>query len=162
VSPYRDTPASYRAQQIRLAEPLPIVALLGVGVFFAVPLIAACETGAVLGASLIAVFGLLIVTLVLLGRHRAWIVMMPREERLRVVRLRGFSYSAATLRLSESMSVDCSLAADNTMWIFVVAKDGRAARVIPATSSAMIDRLQSAIDDAVRSSGTRPGTPSPR
>jgi hypothetical protein len=154
--------SSNRPRQIRLAEPLPFLELLFVGGAFTLPLFAALASESIAWTSLVVVAGGLVATLVILSRHRAWIVMMPREERLRVVRLRGFSYSAATLHLSDAMSVECALAVDHTMWLFVVAKDGRTARVIPATSSTMIDHVQSAIDEAISSSETRPGTPSPR
>ena len=135
--------------------------LAGVAMLFTTPMLAAFVTESVIGVCVVAACAALVLWLALVCRHRAWIVMMPREERVRVVRLCAFSYSAATLRLSESMSVECS-PVGNKMWIFVVAKDGRAARVIPASSTRMIARVQSAIEDALKSSDTRPGTPSRR
>ena len=161
MSPYRSTPASSRAHELRLAEPLPTRELFGVGVLFATPFLAAFATESVFGMCVVTGFAVLVASLVLLCRHRAWLVMMPREERLRVVRLRAWSYSASTLRLSEAMTVECS-PVGNTMWLFVVAKDGRAARVIPAASTRTIERVRAAIEEALKSSDTRPGTPSPR
>lgn len=161
MSPYRNTPAPLGARELRLAAPLSAEGVLLAAAIFTPLLLAAYVSESVIGACLVAAGFLLVVSLVLLCRHRAWIVMMPLEERVRVVRLRGFSYSAATLRLSESMSVECS-PVGKTMWLFVVAKDGRAARVIPSASARMMTRVQHALEDAVRSSDTRRGTPSPR
>lgn len=162
MTPYRSTPDAKGAQQLRFAEPLSAESVL-LALAIVTPLFLGAWTAESLfvGACLVApVFVLVVVALVVL-RHRAWIVMMPREERLRVVRLRAFSYSAATLRLSDAMTVECAPVGE-TMWIFVVAKDGRAARVIPASSSRTIERVRSAIEDALSSSEARPGTPSPR
>jgi hypothetical protein len=64
--------------------------------------------------------------------------------------------------MSNAMSVECA-PVGNTMWLFIVAKDGRAARVIPASSHDMVDRIERAIADALSSSSdTRPGIPNPR
>ena len=149
------------SQELRLAEPVLSAELLLVAVVFGSLFFAALEADSTLWSCSIAGAGALAAMLVLHVRRRAWIVMMPLEERLRVVRLHAFSYSAATLHLTDAMSVECA-PVGKTMWLFVVAKDGRAARVIPAVSPRMIERVQTAIEDAIRSSDTRPGSPSPR
>jgi len=160
MSPYRSTPASNRVLQIRLAEPIPGEALLSITGIFTPMFLVGWASGSDFGTCF-AVSGFVLAVLLFLAcRHRAWVVMMPREERVRVVRLHGFSYSASTLRLNDATSVECS-PVGSTMWLFVVAKDGRAARVIPAAPH-MLERLQSAIEEALRSSDIRRGTPSPR
>ena len=161
MSPYRSSRSANGSYELRLVEPVLSAELLLVSVVFGSLLFAAALERSALWACLFAGAGALVAMLVLHFRRRAWIVMMPREERLRVVRLHAFSYSAATLRLSDAMSVECA-PVGKTMWLFVVAKDGRAARVIPAMSMRMIERVQTALEDALKSSETRPGTPSPR
>ena len=151
MSPYRSTSTSSGARELRLVEPLSAEGVLLAGAIFTPLLLGAYVSQSVIGTCLVGAGFVVVLSLVLLFRRRAWLVMMPREERLRVVRLRGFSYSAATLHLSASMTVECS-PVGKTMWLFVVAKDGRAARVIPAASARVIDRVQSALEDAIKSS----------
>jgi hypothetical protein len=148
---------------LRLAEPFPIGKLLLVaaicGPYVGAPFFE--SGGSVDFACIAGAIGFLVASALLLARRYAWIVTIPNEERLRVVRQRAFDYAASTLELSASVRVECA-PVGNTMWIFVVATDGRAARVIPAASSRMIERVQNAIEAALKSSDTRPGTPSPR
>ena len=100
--------------------------------------------------------GFVLTALALVTRHHAWIAVVPNEARVRVVRLHAWSYSAATLTFSEAMAVECAPVGD-VMWLYVVARDGRAARVLPA-SAQVVDEVEAFL----KSSDTRPGIPSPR
>lgn len=149
MSPYRSgKTGTNRARVLRLSEPVSIANALLVGAVFFGPLPWAFADG-VCVACLFAVPGALAAALVLAFRHRAWVVFMPHEERVRVVRTWGWSYSASTLSLAESTNVECS-PLGNTMWLFIVEKSGRCARVLPVTSTHAVARLQAALDDALR------------
>ena len=157
MSPYRSSPSLACPHELRLAEPLPVAELVLVSNVFGPLFLWMCVCQSVVGLTIVAASGVLVFLLVLMFRHRAWLVIVPNEERLRVVRLRAWSYSASTLHLSDDMRVECS-PIGNAMWLFVVARDGRAARVLPALSMRLVDDVEA----FVKSCGTRPGTPSPR
>ena len=81
-------------------------------------------------------------------RAEAWIVLMPAQERVRVVRLVGFGVHASTLRLSRSMTVDYTIRAGRT-WIALVDAEGGYAPILPATGgiagSAELSRLEATL-----------------
>lgn len=156
MSPYRSTPSSSPSRVLCVAEPRLVFLLLVVA--FAIgplPWTMVDDTAAT-WASVFAAAGAVASVLALITRHRAWIIVAPDEERVRVVRLRAWTYSASTLRLSD-VSVERSFV-DGVPWLFVVAKDGHAARVLPTASKRLIDEVEA----FVKSSGARPETPSPR
>jgi len=151
MSPYRHTRPANAPVVLRLSEPITLVfasvALLVSGTFACLDWSSAGDHLAV-SACVRALVGVALATFAFVRRQHACIVMVPSQERLRVVRVAGLGYSAATLRLSRRVSVEYSLIGKSA-WLMLVAEDGRFARVLPATSDVIASGARERVEAAL-------------
>lgn len=84
-------------------------------------------------------------------RAEAWVVLLPRAERVRVVTLRGLGVDEHTLRLSRATSAEYAPREGRT-WLVLIDEGGRIAPVLPATGplvrSGALEKLESVLAEA--------------
>jgi len=159
-TPYRAERPTAPITTIRLAEPRSLLESLGHVVMV---------TGTIAGAWAIAVswgsgwrlagsavLALAAMAMVALGvRRRAWVVVHPRAERIRIARSGAFDFGSSVLRLSRDVSVEY-VSLGGKPWLALVTSDGRVARVLPATRKLMNtcarDDIEQAIERAISAS----------
>jgi hypothetical protein len=153
TTPYRSERATEPVTTIRLAEPRPILETLGHVVLV---------TGSIAGAWGIAVsdaggwrfaaaaaLALAAVAMIATGvRRRAWVVVHPRAERIRVARSGAFDFGSSLLKLSRGVSVEY-VSLQGKLWLALVSADGRIARVLPGTRKLIESGARDQIEEAI-------------
>jgi hypothetical protein len=94
-----------------------------------------------------AAFGVCTIAPALL-RRRAWVVVVPSAERLRVARSSAFHAESTVMRLSRDLSAEI-IDLEGRPWLVIAARDGRFTRVLPASDPYLLMDARARVERAL-------------